>query len=141
MKCGGAPRSLFISRVCLKVPIWHTREKFTMFFFSDISSMSEASVFIYSEKTPIENLVFNNVTITVAKFGNVSHPCHDFRPNPGNNLPYAPTDGWYVDNVDGIVYNHCTIKWGSPVQPYWGICKNVSRVTRETEVDFKCVGN
>jgi len=106
--------------------------------FVDIISRSEASVVIYSEKEPIEDLIFSNITISIEKWSNVSHPCHDYRPCPGNGVPYAPTDGWYVNNVNKIALKGCTTVFKLPQQPYWGKCLNTTQVSNLIQDNFIC---
>jgi len=97
--------------------------------FTNITGIAEAGAVIFSNYTgglsPLYNLTFTQVNLTISQwYSNVSRPCHDWRPAPPPAVVYAPTNGFYVDGVNGGGIINTTIIFAGIPQPFWGTCYN-----------------
>ncbi|KAH3746136.1 Glycoside hydrolase, family 28 [Pelomyxa schiedti] len=113
---------------------WDTTRPYTGYVesvrFINITAKSENGIAVYGREVPIRQLEMLNVDITIGVWGNVSRPCHDWRPAPPPDMPYAPIDAFYVDNV---FYGAILASEGlylAPEQPFYGKCTNFSNVEK-----------
>jgi polygalacturonase len=107
--------------------------------FYNITTTSENSVVIFADNSSISNLYFSNVSITISRFGNISHPCRDLRPYPGGNLlPYAPVDGIYINNLVSSEWVDIWVEFAKPAQMFYGVCWNVTNDGDTMRSNFNC---
>ena len=80
----------------------------------------------------VEGVVLRNVSLTIDRWAswNFSHPDHDYRPTTcvPLDLEPAPTDGLFVEGVEGLVLDNVTVRFERRhAQPYWTrVCVNAS---------------
>ena len=80
----------------------------------------------------VEGVVLRNVSLTIDRWAswNYSHPDHDYRPTTcvPLDLEPAPTDGLFVEAVEGLVLDNVTVRFERRrAQPYWTrVCVNAS---------------
>ncbi|KAH3760856.1 Polygalacturonase, family GH28 [Pelomyxa schiedti] len=108
--------------------------------FVNITSRSENSPLVAGNPTPVSRVSFESVSITIARWSNYSHPCHDYRPWIGGpQMAYSPTDGIFVDGLIGGKLSDATITFEPPQQSYYGICVNLTaRVVGFMETNVLC---
>ncbi len=107
--------------------------------FENLTSHSENGIILFGNSTFIRNVTLKNIKLEIDKFSNISSPNHDWRPTSvSQEIVYAPTDGIYLNGVDGIEINNVQIVFRGAKQQFWGECLNSTRTANMRQEQIAC---
>ena len=108
--------------------------------FENITARSENGIILFGNSSMIRNISLKSIKLEIDKFSNISSPSHDWRPTSvSQEIVYAPTDGIYLNGVDGIEINNVQMVFVGSKQPFWGECINSTRTTNMQQKQVTCL--
>lgn len=94
--------------------------KVTNIYFTNIKCFSENGVFVSAEsKDKINNVVFDNVDLTINKTTNFPGGIYDVRPADVEGFIKGQTFGFYFESAENIVLRNSSVRWGENRMPYF----------------------
>lgn len=107
----------------------------------NIVAKGEQGAIIRGNTSVLKNLYLENISLKIARWSNVTaHPMHDYRPSQEPQMAWAPVDGLFAMDINGLSLQNITIEFEDPKQAYYGQCLNLTHVTQLTENDVACPG-
>lgn len=107
--------------------------------FQNIVAHSENGVVMRTQtgKTPLQQIYFDQVHVTIDRFSNISRPTHDWRPTPPPDVEPCKVDGFYLDYVIATI-DYSSVEYIHPVQPFYGQCLNFTDNSIAVPFKFVC---
>ena len=82
---------------------------------------------------------FTDVHVTIGRFGNISRPCHDWRPAIPPEMFTAPTDGFFLDGVEGALLQDSSAALLAPRRDFYRNCLfKTDRARAVEQRGFQC---
>jgi polygalacturonase len=107
--------------------------------FENITARSENGIILFGNSSIIRNVTLKNIKLEIDKFSNISSPSHDWRPTSiSQEIVYAPTDGIYLNGVDGIEIKNVQMIFVGSKQQFWGECINSTRTANMRQEQVAC---
>jgi len=89
--------------------------------FRNIQGTAEHGIFIAgSPDSVVENLVFDNVDLTIDSWTNFEGDFNDYRPGTREVVKH-PVNLVYMEWAVGVRFENSKVQWGENVKEYWGI--------------------
>lgn len=105
----------------------------------NVVAVGEQSLVIRGNTSVLEEIHLENISMTIARWSNeTAHPALDYRPSAEPQMSWAPVDGLFAMDIQGLDLRQISINYQAPLQPYYGICWNLTNVTDVTESDLHC---
>eukprot|EP01120_Amphizonella_sp_Union-15-10_P013826 TRINITY_DN6515_c0_g1_i1.p1 TRINITY_DN6515_c0_g1~~TRINITY_DN6515_c0_g1_i1.p1 ORF type:complete len:480 (-),score=72.39 TRINITY_DN6515_c0_g1_i1:76-1515(-) len=109
--------------------------------FVNITGRSENGIIVVgqAQRSELSHITFDGLNILIDRFGNVSRPCHDWRPSRPPQIFAAPVNGVYISFSDFIDFRNSVVKFGEPHQTYYGACLNLTATAYHVDTrGFDC---
>jgi len=90
-------------------------------FFANISCVSENGVYVAAESPEhVRNVVFDNVSVLLAKHSRHSGGYYDRRPSAVPGRLEHPTAGFFISNATDVALRNCSVNYAPNLPDYYG---------------------
>ena len=87
--------------------------------FSGINCFGENGVLIYgADESKIENVLFENVSVTLSKSSKWETGLYDLRPSLEYSIEKTKNSGFYIKNARFVTLKNCSVNWGTVTDDY-----------------------
>ncbi|MEQ8473693.1 MAG: glycoside hydrolase family 28 protein [Marinoscillum sp.] len=89
--------------------------------FANFRCKSENGIFVGAQRPDlISNIRFNDIDIEIDKTTNYDGGIYDCRPCEGDDMIFAETAGFFLQNASKIFVHNCSVSWGDNRPDYFG---------------------